>query len=140
MRPAASGRQLLTNGVDVKPDKLANLLLRQVFHPLAGEAEALQAALEGRGDAEGAVGVGRAEAAQQRFIRLRGLMEHARVELGGEQVVGGRDGVDVAGEVEVEGLHGDHLGVPAAGSAALDAEGGALSHARHRSARGPARA
>ena len=39
-----------------------------------------------------------------------------------EQVVGGRDRVDVAGEVEVDVLHGHDLGVPAAGRAALHAE------------------
>ena len=46
------------------------------------------------------------------------------VDHGGEQVVGGADGVDVAGEVEVEVLHGNDLGVAAAGGAALDAEHG----------------
>src|SRR3972149_5205133 len=40
-----------------------------------------------------------------------------------EQVVGHGDSVRVAGEVEVEVLHRHHLGVAAAGGAALDAEG-----------------
>src|SRR6185295_5469608 len=40
----------------------------------------------------------------------------------GQQVVGRRDGVHVAGQVQVERLHGDNLAVPAAGRAALDAE------------------
>ena len=44
-------------------------------------------------------------------------LEHRR-----EQVVGGGDRVDVAREVEVQILHRDDLGVPAAGGAALDAE------------------
>ena len=44
------------------------------------------------------------------------------VEHGGQQVVGRADGVEVAGEVEVDVLHGDDLGVAAAGRAALDAE------------------
>ena len=39
-----------------------------------------------------------------------------------EQVVGGRDRVQVAGEVEVQVLHRDDLRVAAAGSAALDPE------------------
>ena len=44
------------------------------------------------------------------------------VEQRGEQVVGGPDRVDVAGEVEVQVLHRHHLGHAAAGGAALDAE------------------
>ena len=40
-----------------------------------------------------------------------------------QQVVGGGDGVHVAGQVQVECLHRDHLRVAAAGGAALDAEG-----------------
>ena len=40
----------------------------------------------------------------------------------GEQVVGGADGVEVAGEMEVDVLHRHDLGVAAAGRAALDAE------------------
>jgi hypothetical protein len=39
-----------------------------------------------------------------------------------EQVVGRGDGVEVAGEVEVDVLHRHHLRVAAAGRAALDAE------------------
>ena len=44
------------------------------------------------------------------------------VQHGGQQVVGRADGVEIAGEVEVDVLHGHHLGVAAAGGAALDAE------------------
>ena len=39
-----------------------------------------------------------------------------------QQVVGRADGVEVAGEVQVDVLHGDDLRVAAAGGAALDAE------------------
>src|SRR6185437_7670683 len=46
------------------------------------------------------------------------------VEHRGQQVVGRRDGVHVAGQVQVERLHGDDLAVPAPGRAALDAERG----------------
>ena len=55
------------------------------------------------------------------------FVEHARVDGRRHQVVGGRDGVDVAGQVQVEILHRDHLAVAAAGRAALDAEGRALA-------------
>ena len=44
------------------------------------------------------------------------------VQHGGQQVVGRADGVEVAGEVEVDVLHGHYLGIAAAGGAALDAE------------------
>ncbi|MPN17470.1 hypothetical protein SDC9_164823 [bioreactor metagenome] len=44
------------------------------------------------------------------------------VQHGGQQVVGCADGVKIAGEVEVNVLHGDNLGVAAAGRAALNAE------------------
>ena len=40
----------------------------------------------------------------------------------GEQVVRGRDGVEVAGQVEVQQLHRDDLAVPAASGPALDPE------------------
>ena len=54
-----------------------------------------------------------------------------------EQVVGGADRVDVAGEVEVEVLHRHHLGEAAAGRAALHPEHRAerrLAQAEHRAA------
>ncbi len=40
----------------------------------------------------------------------------------GQEIVGQLDGVEIAGEMEVDVLHGDDLGVAAAGSAALHAE------------------
>ncbi len=52
-----------------------------------------------------------------------------------EQVVGGADGVEVAGEVQIDVLHRHHLGIAAAGGAALDAEAGperGLAQAQHR--------
>ena len=66
----------------------------------------------------------RAEAIVQRLVLLGELVEHPRVDGGGE-VVRGADGVDVAGEVEVHLLHRDDLRVSTARGAALDAEGGA---------------
>ena len=44
------------------------------------------------------------------------------VQHGGHQVVRRADGVEVAGEVEVDVLHGDHLGIPAASGPSFDAE------------------
>ena len=48
-----------------------------------------------------------------------------RVQERRQQVVGGSNGMEVAREVQVDIFHGDDLGVPAAGRAALDAEHGA---------------
>ncbi len=50
-----------------------------------------------------------AEPVVERRRRLRVLVEHPGVDLRREQVVGGGDGVDVAGQVQVELVHGDHL-------------------------------
>ena len=46
------------------------------------------------------------------------------VQHGGQQVVGQLDGVEVAGEMEVDVLHGHHLRIAAAGRPALHAEAG----------------
>jgi hypothetical protein len=48
---------------------------------------------------------------------LHVVVDHRR-----QEVVGGGDGVHVAGEVQVQRLHGDDLAVAAAGGAALDPE------------------
>ena len=42
------------------------------------------------------------------------------IQHGGQQVIGSADGVEVTGKVEVDVLHRHHLGIAAAGSAALD--------------------
>ena len=49
----------------------------------------------------------------QRVALLDGVVDHGR-----QQVVGGADGVDIAGKVEVDVLHGHDLGIAAAGRAA----------------------
>ena len=123
--------------------------------------------LGGRGDVEAGlarVAVGAAAEAEVIWRSARSFMSIARrqptrsasmcmrvavqdrgVEHRGEQVVGGADGVDVAGEVEVEVLHRHDLGQAAAGGAALDAEHRPerrLAQAQHRALadvrRGPA--
>ena len=48
-----------------------------------------------------------------------------------EQIVGGADGMEVAGEMEVDVLHRHDLGIAAAGSAALHAEAGAEARLAH---------
>ena len=63
-----------------------------------------------------------AQAVEQRVVLLRVLVKHARVERGRDQIVRGRDGVNVTGQVQVELLHRNDLRPAAAGRAALDAE------------------
>ena len=53
---------------------------------------------------------------------LCGLVEHARVDRGSNQVVRGAHGVDVAREVQIEVLHRHDLRIAAAGRSALDAK------------------
>ena len=53
----------------------------------------------------------------QRVALLDAVVDH-----GSQQVVGCADGVQIAGKVQVDVLHGHHLCVAAAGSTALDAE------------------
>ena len=87
------------------------------------DAELPEPAEHDRGEAALALLVGRAEGVEELLVVLARLVEDADVDGRGQQVVRGRDGVDVPGQVEVEVLHGHDLGVSAAGGAALDAEG-----------------
>ena len=86
---------------------------------------AVGAAAEADGDLaqRAVVHVDRAPPADaQRVDLVRVAVQDRGVEHRREQVVGGADRVDVAGEVEVEVLHRHDLGHAAAGRAALDAE------------------
>ena len=118
----APPRDLLA--VDVETRERAAFLGSERVRVRLIDAELLEALEHGRGEDAGAVLAHRAEAVEERLVLLRELVEHAGVDRGGEKVVGDADGVDVAGEVEVHLLHGDDLGIAAAGGAALDAEGG----------------
>ena len=73
-----------------------------------------------------------AEGDRERVDAERVAVQQVRVDHRGEQVVGGRDGVHVAGEVEVQVLHRHDLRAAGACAAALDPE--------HRAHRGLAQA
>ncbi|MGB0097565.1 MAG: hypothetical protein WBP81_34145 [Solirubrobacteraceae bacterium] len=60
----------------------------------------------------------------QRVDLMRIALENRRVEQRGEQIVGGADRVDVAGEVKVQVLHRYDLGQPSTRRAAFDPEHG----------------
>mmetsp|Transcript_25213 Transcript_25213/g.62246 ORF Transcript_25213/g.62246 Transcript_25213/m.62246 type:complete len:499 (-) Transcript_25213:39-1535(-) len=120
--------------VDVEARELALLLQGEVVRVRLGDAQLLEALEHHGGELALALLVLGAQAVEQRVVLLGRLVEHARVNGGGEQVVGHADGVDVAGEVQVHFLHGDDLAVAAPRRAPLDAEGGAhgrLPDARH---------
>ena len=55
-------------------------------------------------------------------VGLRALVQHARIDRRGHQIVRRRNRVDVAGQVQVEVFHRDDLRIAAARCAALDAE------------------
>ena len=109
-------------GIDVEPEQAAHLVGGEVVVALRLDAQALGA----RRDAAGEAPVGAQRAAQLGVVGVGALVEHPGVDARGHEVVRRGDGVDVAGEVEVEVLHRHHLRVAAAGGAALDAEGRAL--------------
>lgn len=114
-------------GVDVEADEAAALLGGELVGGGLVDAELLESLEEGSG--EGlvlAVLVLGADASEEGVVGLGALVVHSGVDLGGEEVVGSNNGVDITGEVEVELLHGDDLGVATAGGTTLDAEGGAL--------------
>src|SRR5439155_16102780 len=59
-----------------------------------------------------------------RIDRERVVVEDRRVQRGGQEVVRGRDRVEIAVEVKVDVLHGDDLRETAPGAASLDPEPG----------------
>ena len=115
-------------GIDIQAGKAAALFGGQLVRVGLVDAQLLQAAQHGRREPALALLIGRAQRVEQLLvIGLLGFVEHARIDGRRQQVVGSRDGMDVAGQVQVEVLHRDHLAVPAAGRAAFDAKGRALA-------------
>jgi len=64
----------------------------------------------------------REQAVEQLLVRGVGFVEHARVNGSGQQIVGGSNGMNVTGKVQVELFHGHNLRITAAGGPALDAK------------------
>ncbi len=67
------------------------------------------------------------EPVEQLLVGCAALVEHARIDGRGEKIIGGDDGVDIAGQMEIELLHRNDLAVAAARRAAFDAERGTLA-------------
>jgi hypothetical protein len=113
--------------VDIEPGKAAAFLGRQFAGIGLLDAQFLQAAQHAGRESAFTLFVGRAERVEEFLvIGCVGLMEHARIQRSGAQVMRGGDGVDVAGQVQVEVLHGDNLAVTAAGRSTFNAKGRAL--------------
>ena len=72
----------------------------------------------------------------QALVTETPFVVHAGIHRGGQQVVRRSDSVDISGEMQVEVVHGNHLGVPATGGASLDTEGGSLGRLTDRRHRG----
>ena len=117
--------------VNIQPGKAAALFGRQFVGIRFVDAQLLQAAQHNRGKGALSFFVRRAETVKQGVIALVRFVMHAGVDGGGQEVVGGGDGVNVAGQVEVEVFHGDDLAVAAAGGATLNAEGWPLAGLAH---------
>ncbi len=58
----------------------------------------------------------------RKFVAESLLVEEARIECGGGQVMGRADGVNVPGQMQVELLHRQYLRSPTTGGTALDAK------------------
>ncbi len=105
--------------IDIQARKAAALFRRQFVGIGFRYTELAQAAQHHGRKFAAAIFGGRAQALEQLFIGGAALVEHARVDGGREKIVGRGDGVNVAGEMEIEFLHRNDLAVAAAGRAAL---------------------
>ena len=111
-------------GINVEDGKAGLLFGGQRVGVGLGDAQLLQPA-QHRGRKTAFAGfVLRAQAIEHHLRAASlGLMQHAGVNRGRDQVVRSSDGMDIAGQMQVEIFHRDDLAVAAAGRAALDAEG-----------------
>jgi len=112
--------------VNIQPAQSFALLGRQVVRVGLGDAQFLQPTHHPAREVTYALLVGGQQAVEHLLIGGFGFVQHAHINRRRQQVVGSRDGVDVAGQVQVEVFHRDHLRVAAAGCPALDAKGGTL--------------
>eukprot|EP00050_Salpingoeca_kvevrii_P017974 m.69679 g.69679 ORF g.69679 m.69679 type:complete len:436 (+) comp7835_c0_seq1:906-2213(+) len=122
VRDAAPANAL---AVKIQANKLGDLLRGQRVGVRLVDAEAREAALERLGQRALSMALGH-QALEELLIRRRLFMVEPGLESGSAEVVGGRDGVNVACQMEVELVHRDDLRVAATSSATLDAKCGAL--------------
>ncbi len=112
--------------VDIQAGKFCLLLFCQLIGISLGDAQFCQPAPHSNSEMAFAFFIFGAQPVEQSRIALAGFVEHARVDRCSQQVVGSSDGVDVTGQVQVEVLHGDDLGVTTASSPAFDAKSRSL--------------
>ncbi len=109
--------------VDIQAGKTGALLSCQLVRIGFLDPQFLQTPQHGRREFPLSFFIRRAQCIEQLLIILLGFMEHAGIDGCCQQVVGGGDGMDVTGEMQVEILHRDDLRIPAPGSTTLDAKG-----------------
>ncbi len=112
--------------INIQAGEATALFWGQVVRVQLVDAQLLQATQHGRRELALAFFVQGAKGVKEFFVILLTFMEHTGINGGSTQVIGCGDGVDVAGEVQVEVFHGNDLRVTTPGRAALDAKGGTL--------------
>ena len=113
--------------VDVQAAEPLALFGGQIIRVIRGESQLAHAFDHQAREAPLAVLASRDQAVEKLLVGGLGFVQHTRIDGGCHQVVGRGDGVNVAGQVQVELFHGNHLAVAAAGCAALDAKRGTLA-------------
>ncbi len=108
--------------VDVEPEDAALLLGVEVVGIGLFDAELLEPAKHRRREPPPAFLVGGAEGVEELSVVLGRFVEDAGVDGRSQEIVGGGHGVDVPGQMQVEVLHGNDLGIAPARGPALDPE------------------
>ena len=112
--------------VDIEAGEAGAFFRGQVVGIRFIDTELLQAAKHGGGEPAVALLVQGAQGIEQLLVILHFFMHDTGVQRGRDQVMGRRNGMDIAGQVQVEIFHRDDLRIPTAGRAALDAKGWSL--------------
>ena len=113
--------------IDIQAREAAALFRRQRVRIGLGDSQLPQPPQHHRRESAAAVLGRRAEPVEQHLRPSDRFVKHARVDGRRQQIVRRGDGVNIAGQMEIELLHGNDLAVAAAGRAAFDAEGRALA-------------
>ncbi len=114
-------------GVDIQAHEADALGRSHVIGIVGFDAEPGLAPQHAAGKRTLAVRADGKEMAVETIVILIALVQQARIDCCGKQVVGRRNGVDIPGQVQVESFHRDDLTVAAPGRPPLDSEGRPLA-------------